>query len=373
MPTARHEMPQEYQGMRTTNPPDTNIWEGPLPVPRPITPRTPKQPLTDITPEMFWEFPETNPRTPTDSPHKSTNEAYEAYKPYPGHQVEMTPEEPEHDDQVEIIEQTGHQVEMTYPAPSHQVEMAYPNYMSWYKPSNDPDDHQVEMVEPEPVDYQVEIALPKEPSCQVEMTQTPATSPAQSQPQTSGGGWSPPRPHTTKQKPSSIPKMKGSTMKDLDKYNKDFKKFQECLIGKMLNTDNTIKAYLHWLDLGLLHALKADGQKQKTLAGWQLRAKLILKRTEKEPKKTQRTPPLEQLKHGAAKLPQETHHKILKELALEGLLPTAIHCQVMAELAHNGVLEGQEFAQTIQKLGIETMYIPKQQALRFKCEITVDE
>jgi len=77
--------------------------------------------------------------------------------------------------------------------------------------------------------------------------------------------------------------------------------FQE--IQRMLNTDNTIKAYLHWLDLGLLRALKADGQKQKTLARWQLQAKLVLKRTEKDSKKTRQTPPLEQLKKGAAKLP----------------------------------------------------------------------
>jgi len=48
-----------------------------------------------------------------------------------------------------------------------------------------------------------------------------------------------------KQKPSKIPKMKGLTMKDLDEYNKDFKKFQEHLIGKMLSPDDTIKAYLH--------------------------------------------------------------------------------------------------------------------------------
>ena len=143
--------------------------------------------------------------------------------------------------------------------------MAYPDYMSWYKPSRNPDDHQVEMVEPEPADHQVEMALQKL-SRQVETTQTPAPSPAQTRPQTSGGGWSFPRPRTTKS--SNIPKMKGLTMKDLDKYNKDFKKFKEHLIGKMLNTDNTIKAYLHWLDLGLLHALKADGQKQKTLVGW---------------------------------------------------------------------------------------------------------
>src|SRR6267142_5082463 len=132
--------------------------------------------------------------------------------------------------------------------------------------------------------------------------------------------------------------MNGPTMKDLDKYNEDFKKFKERLIGKMLDTDDTIKAYLHWLDLGLLCALKADGQKQKTLVGWQLWAKLVLKRTEKEPKKTQQKPPLEQLKKRAAKLPKETRHQILKELALGGLLLTAIRCQVMAELAYNSVL-----------------------------------
>src|SRR6266850_2850516 len=136
---------------------------------------------------MFWEFLETNPRTPLESP----DEAFEAYGPDPGHQVEMIPEEPENDDQVEIVEQPGHQVEMTYLAPSHQVEMAYPDYMSWYKPSKNPDDHQVEMVEPEPANHQVEM-VPQKPSCQVETTQTPATSPAQPRPQTSGGGWSPP-------------------------------------------------------------------------------------------------------------------------------------------------------------------------------------
>src|SRR6267142_1714537 len=261
MPTARHEMPQEYQGMRTTDPPDTNIWEGPLPVPRAITPQSPRQSITDITPELFWgEFPETNPRTPADSPHESPDEAFKAYEPDPGHQVEMT-------------------------YPSHQVETAYPDYMSWYKPSRNPDDHQVEMVEPEPADHQVEM-VPQKPSHQVETTKTPVPSPAQTRPQTSGGGWSPPRPRTTRQKPSNIPKMKGSTMKDLDKYNEDFKKFKERPIGKMLNTDDTIKAYLHWLDLGLLRALKADGQKQKMLVGWQLQAKLVLKRTKKDPKKT---------------------------------------------------------------------------------------
>jgi len=75
---------------------------------------------------MFWEFPETNPGTLQNS--STPDEAFKAYKPDPGHQVEMTPEEPEYDDQVEIVEQAGHQVEMTYP--SHQVEMAYPEYMS---------------------------------------------------------------------------------------------------------------------------------------------------------------------------------------------------------------------------------------------------
>ena len=231
---------------------------------------------------MFWESPDTNPRTPQSG--TTPDEAFEAYEPDLGHQVEMTLEEPENDDQVEIVE-PGHQVEMTYPAPSHQVEMAYPDYTSWYKPNSNPDDHQVEMVEPEPTDHQVEMALPKKPSPsrQVETTQTPVTSPAQPRPQTSSGGWTPPRPSTTKK--TSIPKMKGSTMKDLNKYNEDFEKFSKKLIGHMLSPEDTIQAYLHWLDLGLLKALKADGQKQKTLVGWQLWAKLILKRSPGEPSK----------------------------------------------------------------------------------------
>jgi|SRR6266850_1655689 len=80
-------------------------------------------------------------------------------------------------------------------------------------------------------------------------------------------------------------------------------------------------------------------------------------------------PPLEQLKTGAKKLPQETRHQILKELALEGLLPTAIRCQVMGELAHHRVLEGQELAATIRHLNIDTMYIPKRWALKVYCNI----
>jgi len=230
MPTARHEMPQEYQGMKMTDPSDMAIWEGPLPVPRAITPQTPPVPITNITPEMFWELPKMNPRTPQND--TTPDEPFEAYKPDLGHQVEMTPEETTSDDQVEIAEQQGHPVEMTYPTPSHQVEMTYPSYTSWYKPSSDPNDHQVEMVKPEPEDHQVEMVPQKKPvpSQQVETTQT--KTPAASPPQTTsgGGGWTSPRPCTMKQKLSNIPKMKGSTMKDLDKYNKDFKKFMEKLI-----------------------------------------------------------------------------------------------------------------------------------------------
>ena len=44
-------------------------------------------------------------------------------------------------------------------------------------------------------------------------------------------------------------------MKDLDKYNKDFKKFKEKLIGWMLSPEEMIKAYLQWLDLSLLRVL----------------------------------------------------------------------------------------------------------------------
>jgi len=95
------------------------------------------------------------------------------------------------------------------------------------------------------------------------------------------------------------------------------------------------------------------------LAGWQLHTRIVLKWTKKEPKKTQQTPPLKQLKAVAKKLPQETCHQLLKELAIEGLLSTKIHCQVMEELANNSVLDGQELAETIWHLGISTMYIPK--------------
>jgi len=48
--------------------------------------------------------------------------------------------------------------------------------------------------------------------------------------------------------------MNGNTMKDLKKYNKDFKKFQNQLLGRMLSKEDMIKAYLKWLDLGLLKA-----------------------------------------------------------------------------------------------------------------------
>jgi len=132
---------------------------------------------------MFWDEPVTNPRTP----QTTSDEPYEAYDP--GHQVEMTPEEPKHDDQVEIVN-PGHQVEMTYPTPSHQVEMAYPEYTSWYKPSN-PDGHQVEMVKEQTEDHQVEMVPPPVPSHQVEMAPSHQVEMTHKL-QTSGGGWIPP-------------------------------------------------------------------------------------------------------------------------------------------------------------------------------------
>jgi len=168
-------------------------------------PRTPPIPITEITEEMFSE-PQTNPRTPIGTSDKPF-EAYEelshqvemTLEEEPGgHQVEMTPDEPI-DHQVEMVE-PGHQVEMTYLALSHQVEMAYLNFTSWYKPM--------------PGDYQVEM--------------TPTTkTPAQSRPQTSGGGWIPPRNIITRKKNlSNVPCMNSNTMKDLERYNEDFKKFQ---------------------------------------------------------------------------------------------------------------------------------------------------
>jgi len=113
-----------------------------------------------------------------------------------GHQVEMTPDEPI-DHQVEMVEPDC-QVEMIYPTPSHQVEMAHPISKS-----------QMEQT------YSSYYA--KEPSCQVETTQLKL--------QTTSGGWIPPCLRKTKS--SNIPHMKGTMMKDLDKYNKDFKNFKQ--------------------------------------------------------------------------------------------------------------------------------------------------
>jgi len=212
---------------------------------------------------MFDELPVTNPRTLLDT----HDEPFIAYETDLGHQVEMT-----------LKEIDDYQVEMV--KPGHQVEMAYPDYTSWYKPT--PGDHQVEMA----------------PSKKV-LTQA-----------SGGGRWIPSHPMVIKKKKTSlsIPHMNGNIMEDLKKYNKDFKKFKERLMGRMLSPEKTIKAYLHWLDLGLLKALRANGQKQKTLAGWQLQVKIVLKRTQKVPiQKAPAMPPLKQLKTGARKLPQETH------------------------------------------------------------------
>jgi len=88
----------------------------------------------------------------------------------------------------------------------------------------------------------------------------------------------------------------------------------------MLSKEETIKAYLQWLDLGLLQALCADGNKQKTLAGWQLQAKIVLKWTEKQPKTSRKTLPLKQLKEQAKKLSREDQRCIIEDLAKIGLI-----------------------------------------------------
>ena len=56
---------QEYEGMQLADPSTTpELWEGPLPVPRPQTPKK-QTPIEDITEDIFIE-----PRTPNPEPEE---------------------------------------------------------------------------------------------------------------------------------------------------------------------------------------------------------------------------------------------------------------------------------------------------------------
>ena len=72
-----------------------------------------------------------------------------------------------------------------------------------------------------------------------------------------GGGYLPPRV-TCKKKQSTTPvalRMSGWMMKSLNKYNKAFKHFQQWLAGCILDKQETIKAYLLGINLGILKLL----------------------------------------------------------------------------------------------------------------------
>jgi hypothetical protein len=72
--------------------------------------------------------------------------------------------------------------------------------------------------------------------------------------------------------PPVKPKMKKGGLKNLQEYNQEFKWWQMCLVGHIIDSKETIKAYVSGLDNKVLLMLLKDGHKfkeTKTLAKWQ--------------------------------------------------------------------------------------------------------
>jgi hypothetical protein len=66
--------------------------------------------------------------------------------------------------------------------------------------------------------------------------------------------------------------MKKGGLKNLQEYNQEFKQWQMQLVGCIIDSKETIKAYVSGLDNKVLLMLLKDGHKfkeTKTLAKWQ--------------------------------------------------------------------------------------------------------
>jgi hypothetical protein len=291
---------QEYEGMQLADPSTTpELWEGPLPVPRPPTPSK-QTPIEDITEDVFIE-----PRTLNPEPEEL----------YPDHLY---------------IEE-----EIPEPETHHESE-----HMDTGK---DPDP-------PEPPQL---IAAPTPSTQKVTQTKTTEHTP-------SGGGY---LPQTTTQKrrpkkkvpPPVQPKMKKGRLEDIRQYNQDFKRWQMRLIGRVNDNKETIKAYVSGLANKVILMLLKDGhdfKKTKTLAKWQSAAEAaVAKREDKagQESTTEKTksarPPLQKFKElkvweQMKRLTKADRKKIIEETAIK-------------------FLDGKELIAIINRLEIDTMVITK--------------
>jgi hypothetical protein len=301
---------QEYEGMQLEDPSTTpELWEGPLPVPRPQTPKK-QTPIEDITEDVFIK-----PQTQNPEPEAYPDDLYM---------------------EEEILEPENH--------------------------DNEPMDTGKDPDSPEPPQL---IAAPTPLTQKTTQSKTTEHAP-------SGGGYFPQTTtRKTRQKkkvlPPVQPKMKKGGLKDLQQYNQDFKRWQMRLIGRVNDNKETIKAYVSGLANKIILMLLKDGhefKKTKTLAKWQTAAEAaVAKREDKagqestaEKTKSVR-PPLQKLKEMKVweqmkKLSKADRQKIIEETAIK-------------------FLDGKELISVIKRLEIDTMVITKRKSLDIPVDVVM--
>jgi hypothetical protein len=285
------------------------LWEGPLPVPRPQTPKK-QTPIEDITEDVFIK-----PQTQNPEPEAYPDDLYM---------------------EEEILEPENH--------------------------DNEPMDTGKDPDSPEPPQL---IAAPTPLTQKTTQSKTTEHAP-------SGGGYFPQTTtRKTRQKkkvlPPVQPKMKKGGLKDLQQYNQDFKRWQMRLIGRVNDNKETIKAYVSGLANKIILMLLKDGhefKKTKTLAKWQTAAEAaVAKREDKagqestaEKTKSVR-PPLQKLKEMKVweqmkKLSKADRQKIIEETAIK-------------------FLDGKELISVIKRLEIDTMVITKRKSLDIPVDVVM--
>jgi hypothetical protein len=204
---------QEYEGMQLADPSTTpELWEGPLPVPRPQTPSK-QTPIEDITEDVFIE-----PRTPNPEPEEA----------YPD-DLYMEEEIPE--------------------------------------PKDEPMDTGKDPDPPEPPQLIAALIPPIQKATQTKTTEHAPSGGGYFPPTITQKKW-----QRKKILPPVQPKMKKGGLKDLQQYNQDFKRWRMRLVGRINDNKETIKAYISGLANKVMLMLLKDGHKfkeTKTLAKWQ--------------------------------------------------------------------------------------------------------
>jgi hypothetical protein len=205
-----------------SNMPD--LWEGPLPVPRPTSPFK-RTPVEDITEDLLIE-----PQTPNPEP------------------------------------------EVEYPEDLYMEENLEPP---------DPPVHMDTKQDPEP------SKLPTLPTVKLlakKTTKFTNLSPSGG----GGGYIPETKARKTPKKkipPPVQPKMKTGGLEQLREYNQEFKRWQLRLVGRVLDNKETIRAYVTGLQSKILTVLLKDGYKFKdikTLAKWQKAAEMAVAKFEKK-------------------------------------------------------------------------------------------